>query len=424
MARKFHEGFEIVGHIEGLSEELSAAYLKMDARGAVLSLPSVGSMGDMFRDFVDKDQDDVPASLRFHGTAGTYVLEECRGSGGTVSSLGTGLTRIRTPRVVEAGSSDVRYDIVDGMTSEIDGLATWSGMSTITQTLERDPVAVVLRAENKPEIPIGGSLNATIESSFSFNPSPKGNVFGITDLALLRTRSDEMLAYREHAAVHHMMQDLMCLVFGRPCLSRVVSIKREDDQPFGEPEDDRRTWREVYEPSFGRSVDGVEPLDRGKARPLFRLADVDAVSLRDWIDNWELWARPTWIAVTTMFQRGTTVESKLLQIGVALEALGYALWKETIPAFGTATPKYPELLERVTAATPVAHVSLQGDKTVDQWRNDFNAAFKGSKHADNPLPDGLIAHHLAQQGMNLIRAWLATRLGVPEATIKAGLDRA
>lgn len=423
MARKFDEGFESVGHIEGLAEELSAAYLKLDARGAVLSLPSIGSMGELFRNFVDKDDDDVPSSLRFHGTAGTYVLEDCRGAGGSVSSLGTSLTRIRSPRVVEAGSGTVGYAAVDGMTSEIDGLSSWTELSTVTQTLERDPVAVVLRAENKPEIPLGGSLNATVESSFSFNPSPKGNVYGITDVALLRTRSEDLLAYREHAAVHHMVQDLMCLVYGRPCFSRVASIKREDDQPYAEPGDARRTWREVHEPSFGRSVDGAEPLDRGKAQPLFRLADVDAAKLTDWIDHWDLWSRPTWIAVTTMFQRGTTVEAKLLQIGVALEALGYALWQEDGKPGGNSTPKYPDLLECVTDAARVVHHEIYGPDGAESWRTSFNLAFKGTKHADNPLPDGLDASRFARQGLNLMRAWLGTRLGVPENVLVTGLER-
>jgi hypothetical protein len=68
-----------------------------------------------------------------------------------------------------------------------------------------------------------------------------------------------------------MFQDLMCLVFGRPCLSRIVSIKREDDQPYLTDGDPRQTWREVYEPDFGRSIDGVKPLDRGRDRPLFYL---------------------------------------------------------------------------------------------------------------------------------------------------------
>lgn len=257
--------------------------------------------------------------------------------GGAVSTLGTSLTRIRARRAIEAGGSEVDYSQVDGMSSEIDGLSSWSGMSTVTQTTDFK-TWVNLRAEHQESIQVGGKADVAIESSFTFNPSPKGNVFGITDLAILRTRSDTLWSWQDHGAVHHMVQDLMCLVFGRPCLSRVTAVKREDDQPYSSEGDTRRLWREVYEPTFGRSVEGVEPLDRAKARPLFYLKDVDSDALTSWIDQWELWSRPTWIAVTTMFQRGTTVESKLLQIGVALEALGYALWQESGPPATASTP--------------------------------------------------------------------------------------
>lgn len=107
MARTCDERFESVCHIEGSSEELSVAYLKLDARGAALSLPSTASMGDLFRDFVDKGEDGAPASLRFHGTAGTYVLGDCRGAGGSVSGRDTSLTRLHSSRVVEADSGAV-----------------------------------------------------------------------------------------------------------------------------------------------------------------------------------------------------------------------------------------------------------------------------------------------------------------------------
>jgi hypothetical protein len=77
-----------------------------------------------------------------------------------------------------------------------------------------------------------------------------------------------------------------------------------------------------------------------------------------------------------MFQRGTTVESKLLQVGVALEALGYALWQESSPAAGAGTPNYPELLELVTSATAIEHPRIYGDLSTAEWRRAFNAAFK------------------------------------------------
>lgn len=280
---------------------------------------------------------------------------------------------------------------------------------------------VNLRAENQEPIPLGGGAEATVESSFTYNPSPKGNVFGITDLALLRTRTGDLRPWQEHAAVHHMVQDLMCLVFGEPCLARIVSVKREDDQPYATADDDRRLWREVYEPTFGRSATWVEPLNRAKAIPLFRLGDVDRSALEEWIDNWDLWSGPTWIAVTTMFQRNTTIESRLLQVGVALEALGYALW--TAAGGSGRTPQYPEMLELVTNAVSVEHPRIYAGLPVVAWRDGFNAAFKGTKHADNPLPTGVAARDFAAQGMNLIRAWLGTHLGVPDAILEAGFDR-
>src|SRR5690606_37446996 len=120
-------------------------------------------------------------------------------------------------------------------------------------------------------------------------------------------------------------------------------------------------------------------------------------------------------------QRGTTVEAKLLQIGVALEALCYALWQEDGKPGGNSTPKYPDLLECVTDAARVVHHEIYGPDGAESWRTSFNLAFKGTKHADNPLPDGLDASRFARQGLNLMRAWLGTRLGVPENVLVTGL---
>lgn len=421
--RKLDINYESVGHIEGLEDDLSPAYLKLDARGATVTIPQLGSMGELFTAF-HGDSEVVPPFLRYADAQRFYVLGDCSRSGGSVSTNGTGYFRIRARRVIEAGTGMDSYADVDGMTSEVDGLAGWTGMSTVEQSVQYAPAALTVHAENREPILLGGQANATIESSFWFNPRPKGNLFQIEDVALLRTRSDELWPWASHAAAHHMIQDLMCLVYGRACLSRITSIKREDDQPYLRAGDKRRTWREVYEPSFGRSVEGVEPFDRASAVPLFRFKDVDPAALRSWMDEWNLWSRPTWIAVTTMFQRGTTVEAHLLQIGVALEALGYALWQQAGPPTDAKTPSYPDLLERVTSATPVAHDAIFGGATAEDWRTVFNGAFKGTKHADKPLPEGLEAHRLAGQGMNLIRAWLGTRLGVTSDNLRAGFDRA
>ena len=47
----------------------------------------------------------------------------------------------------------------------------------------------------------------------------------------------------------------------------------------------------------------------------------------------------------------------------------------------------------------------------------------GTEHADNSLPDGLVAGRLAEQGLLLIMTWLAVKLGVDEAVLAERLNR-
>jgi hypothetical protein len=163
MTRKLIEGLESVGHVEGLAEDLNAAYLKLDDRGAIVSLPRVEAVDELFSAFADKDESGILSTLRFHDTKGVYVLSDRRAAGGAVSSRGVAVTRVRAPRVIDAGENDLVYADVDGMTTELDGLSTWTGMSTVTHTLETKearPNAIVLRAENQEEIFLGGRAAA------------------------------------------------------------------------------------------------------------------------------------------------------------------------------------------------------------------------------------------------------------------------
>jgi len=423
VSARFSSGYASVGHLEGAHAVLEPAFLRLDDEGAELLIPAVGEFHELFELNERSRSTSTPDSLRFRDTRGEVVLGGCRELGTTVSSIGTGTTRLRADRVIRAGDNQTDYRDVDGMSTEIDGLATWSGMTTITTMIERDPFAVVVRAQNRDAIYLSGDPAVTIESSFAYNPMPKTTVHSIADTATLRTRSETLMNWKQHAAVHHMYQDLMCLVYGEPCRARVASVKREDDQPFSKPGDPRRTWREVYEPTFGRTLERVKPFDRSELKPLFLYADVDEDRLASWGVEWELWSRPTWIAVTTMFQRGTTIEARLLQMGVALEALGYAIWRASGPSAGSRTPAYASLLRLIIELVPLEHSALFGALTPSQWIADFNSAYKGTKHADNSLPDPSRAYEFAIQALNLIRAWLASELGVSAERIAAGLTR-
>ena len=393
------------------------AHVEFDDGGAVVSRvrrghPFAGLVGE---------SDHLPQTLHYLDPVGHLVFCNCHGTGSSTSTNGMTIDRVRSSRIIHSANTECDYESVDGMCTELDGLAQWCGLSTVKTSVswpKDNPgdKSVTIEAMNKPSIELGGAFGISIGTSFTHSPTPKGNVYSLTDVVNVRTYTEHLKSWGEHAAIHRMMQDLMCLVYGKPCQLTLQSIKREDDQygPLSEG-DERRWWRNAYEPDLGRRMAEMKPLDRYKDRPLFTLVDVDRDALRSWLDDYQLWSRPTGIAVSSMFQKGTVVEVQLLQIGVALEALGHSLWMEetsTDPTQRGRTPSYPELLELVTQAARFDELSLHKAWDAAEWREEFNTAFKGAKHADNPMPDPLIAIDRAREGLKLIRYWLAIRLGV------------
>jgi hypothetical protein len=186
---------------------------------------------------------------------------------------------------------------------------------------------------------------------------------------------------------------------------------REDDQDIlPDPNDGRRWWRSVFAPTFGRSAHDIEPL-KESATPLFKLEDCDAGRLSSWLKEFDHWSRPTWIAVTTMYQRNTTAETRLTDIGVALESLGYSLLLKEVRV-PSGNPPLLGLLKRICNRVGRFGEVLPNNKPVMTWCEDFNAAFMGAKHPNRELPEPSLAYELGSQGLGLMRLWLGVELGV------------
>lgn len=418
MSKTVAAGITRVGHLVGpdaYSDEVAS--VTFDAAGATVVWPRRLSFVEAM---TNQDRADAPAVLYFRDAQGHLLLREGRMAGSSSSSTGTSEDRLRYSCVVES-ASHLDYGEVNGMCTEIEGLAKWAGVAAVRQEIEFTDNgfhAVTLRGENQPSVNIGGDLNLTLETAVGIRQRASGT-HTLVDHLRVRTTSASLKPWVSHAASHRMIQDLMCTAYGRVCAMRIVSVMRDDDQPV-KPTDARRYWSDVYQPDFGRPIADDSPLPED-AEPLFSFADTDRRAVAKWIDDFGLWSRPTWIAVTTLFQRGSTVEAQLLQIGVALESLGFAIWKRSGGA--GVTPNYPELLKFVTDAVGIEHVRLFGGKDAATWRREFNRTFKGTKHADNPLPDPTEAWHRSVQGFTLLRCWLAAELGVDGQRLLDGLSR-
>lgn len=401
-----------------------AVVTEFDEKGILVSWPRTLGLAEAFSFDVGKRE--IPDPLVLRDEKGWVTLTNGISLGSSASSLGHSLERIRYERAIHAGASGVDYREIDGMTSEVDGLAKWVGRSPVEAKLrfseESNSIeGVEIAARNMEAIPLGGPLNLELITSYSHKPVPDNGVYSIATSLRVRTRSPQSENWQTHQQTHRMIPDLLSLVYGKPCDADLISVMSEDDQDQMRT-DGRIPWREAYEPDFGRPGGSGKRLS-DKDEPLFYLADTAEAQVSAWLSDYSYWSRPTWIAVSAIHYSNIPVESQLLQVAVALEALGYAIAKKAEPG---REPKqhFPTHLQTIfefLGYTPLAVVGESGDR--DAWCRAFNSAYIGVKHADNDLPESLEAWTRMREGLTLFRCWLASALGVPNEVVVDQLKR-
>lgn len=402
----------------GESQADEAVVVELDERGAAVVWPKAIEMFDALR---RNDMRKVPDPLVLKSGGGWLTLQDGVEQGTSASTLGYSERRLRYFRAISTGARGIDYSSVHGMSSTVDGLATWTGRVPVTQKVAFDDSSkrideLTITAKNLDPLPLGGPLNLELTTSYTHSPYPKGGAYQISTALEVRTRNREAVDWGVHAQEHRMIQDLMCLAYGRPCLSHIGAVMREDDQEL-EPRDERRFWREAYEPGFGRSARGVVGLTDND-KPLFYFDDTDPAKVTAWLTGYALWSRPTWIAVTPLFHADLPVESRLLHVAVALESLGAAIAERD----GKKAPKtFEGLLKLVCNSLGFAPEKIVGKPSTAEWCREFNRTYKGVKHADNLLPDPLDAFQRAQEGLTLIRCWLGVELGVSSEVLLENL---
>lgn len=115
---------------------------------------------------------------------------------------------------------------------------------------------------------------------------------------------------------------------------------------------------------------------------------------------------------------GATLEAHLAQAGIGFEMLGYDLMLESgAIARGK---RYVKFADQVAAvADPVA--SVLPFSSID-FLDLLNRTYVGVKHPDNPPPRWQEVHLAYRQSIQVFRAWVALRLGMPKAKLKAALE--
>jgi len=112
------------------------------------------------------------------------------------------------------------------------------------------------------------------------------------------------------------------------------------------------------------------------------------------------------------------LEAHLAQVGIGFETLGYDLIIASGVSKSQADKKSWEDRVRAVTSVTASVLPFSEDDFVDLLRRNYRAV----KHADHARPDWQEMLLAYRQSIQVFRAWVAIRLGVPKKRLKAALD--
>lgn len=378
---------------------------------------------------------EVPERLVFVDSRGVVGLEGCVIRRATRRGNQPSLVEVHADHSVQLSRASADFAAVNSVRSEIAGLATWvTQNSVVEKTLYSNDDDLITSVEFKARA--GDPKEVGTDDGLQFVPffdatserNSSGGRHEIIEKMFVETRVDgDPIALSSHLKTHQDLQALLVIAYGEPCgqrLSWVCSASDKKVHPAsGKVIGDR--WRGVISTWCGWG--GADaPMELPRKHTLFDYPDIGAAGVKRWVEESPQWARVIAPLVLWHFDSGSSIEVELLQVGVALEALGYkiAVRQGLIQPGGSQS--FPQYLKRigetlrcdvgpVIKGSPDNGVPAHAD--YEAWSEDFNTLYKQAKHADHPLPNpyhGVIA---ARSGARLLRMWLALEFGVDSATV-------
>lgn len=432
-----------IGELYGFADGPVIAALEFNERGCLVKFRQKITAREV-REALDGDHNEIPDEMVFKDSFGTLWLASSRIVRTRFNVPERTERNIQVDRVVERCFSGSSFSSVFGMKTVVNGLYRWADVKSpifFIDCFDADGQAVDVRAKNIPSIDLRGPMGGKLSTSIVPHQERWTGRVGLDYRIYFQTSSDSLQSWNDHAQVHGMMQDVMCLVYGKPCGVDIVQVSDDEGSSGrGNAAMVRRRWAEVYEPGFGRAVQHVDGLDPEKDSPLFVRSDMNSSLFSEFINSWQQsWSRPLRIATTTLFQSEATVEAKLIQVAVALESLGYTIKTnkgqelKSVPGFESLVNEVvndfiskdeDDRKSRREFLGKIFRGPSHSDRGVDpsKWVKKFKEAYLGAKHADRNLSDPYDSHALSEQGMKLIRVWFGKRVGVDIRLMAGNLD--
>lgn len=360
----------------------------------------------------------VPEILWFDDPRGPVALVGCRslGSQSLVGGAGEGIVGVTF--AVIGGRGDYRK--INGLRTELPGLADWIGLRAVTSKVEQDSsgrvTAFELKASSPEALRLDRRMNMRVHANWRTSGA-EADTTAVVEALQVETKVATPRRWEEHLALHQIVRDLLDVAAWELTPYSSLYMHRVDDPHTamsGRIVGDQ--WVPVHTRSLRSS--GDHPARR---EYLFRFDDIGVAGFRRWARLHKDFRRGLGPMLALLDLRSAHVETRIAQSGVALEAIGYSLALEAGASARTAGKEpHAKRLERIASELPTG--ALQ-DVIPDLagWIAQSNDAYNGVKHANRVLPNPIDLLNAERENEIVFRAWVSTRIGLADNTLRQRL---
>ncbi|MDZ8276831.1 hypothetical protein R2Q81_12855 [Microbacterium aquimaris] len=362
-----------------------------------------------------------PPNILFYDHLGSVVLVGCRPTASSSNSNGAGFGRVVANYAV-LGQREMDIDKINGVRTEMPGLAAWTSISSTTTEVKTDAVSrsreysITLRSPDATRL--ARAKNLSLQPSWRTSAPTPGTI-ATHDVIQLVTETVRAEPWENHLAPHRAVQDLLSLSAWRQFGYSRIEVGKV--RPL-DPDTNRRVapgsgmeWNEVVTHRLRLH----EPW-KSEPRFLFTFDDIGSAGVERWIRIRRKYERSMLPLTGVIDQRGMFAETRVMQTGIAVEALGFQLASEQTPSGLNSRGQisYNDAMDVI-----VADMSVVPVPDVEAWKTRSRLSYMGVKHADNPTPDILTIANAYRENALMLRYWLASKLGCSQQVLRDRLDR-
>lgn len=405
------------------NDRMSALY-EFDEEGVRLHVPFMShqdprsrwwSHGTLHMDDPDRTKYSYqpPSELNYLDSKGSVGLLDCV-SGRATTNMGRGIGQgtVRARYALEKAHEAANFIKLNGLRSEIDGMSYWlsySAHQTSIKTPKDGPVEITTTMRPVDPLPLARPLNlkaivlGTAPGGWSPEAAYRSRVFIETFVKTPRE-------WQDHLMLHFAVRNLVRVAAWRPInfQSHQASSLKEALKIKGKINNE---WREVRTATTGINESLWKPNDRF----IFYFSDIGTKGIARWLNLVVKYERGITPLVGLLDLEGATVDAVISQLGIALEAVGYQALIDS--------GKTPTAANSTNVAKRIDHLldEVSGNLSFDHttFGQKFTDSYNSVKHANRTEVAPDVKREHIRQGIELLRVWIALRLGLDPAILKS-----